>query len=58
MKNIKSIFSKEYEEILNIYKKLHLDGTELDSPEKTFDGKSLKFFFHPIKQIIESTKSN
>ena len=26
--------------------------------ESLFDGKSLKFFFHPIKKIINSTKSN
>ena len=50
-------FSKEYKDILEVYKKLHLNGTELDSAENTFDGKSLKFFFQPIKQVIELTKS-
>ena len=50
-------FSKEYKDTLEIYKKLHLNGTEFDSAENTFDGKSLKFFFQPIKQVIELTKS-
>lgn len=50
-------FSKEYKDTLEIYKKLHLNGTEFDSAENTFDGKSLKFFFQPIKQIIDFTKS-
>ena len=53
-----SSFSKEYKDTLEIYKKLHLNGTELDSAKNTFDGKSLKFFFQPIKQIIDLTKSN
>ena len=50
-------FSKEYKETLKIYKKLHLNGTEFDSAENTFDGKSLKFFFKPIKQVIELTRN-
>ena len=50
-------FSKEYKDTLEIYKKLHLNGTEFDSAENTFDGKSLKFFFQPIKQVIDLTKS-
>ncbi len=50
-------FSKEYTDILEIYKKLHLNGTEFDSAENTFDGKSLKFFFQSIKQVIDITKS-
>ena len=58
MKNKTNIFSREYEETLNIYKKLHVEGTEFDDAQNTFDGKSLRFFFHPIKQIIDSTKSN
>ena len=58
MKNITNIFSREYEETLKIYKKLHVEGTEFDNAQNTFDGKSLKFFFRPIKQIINSTKSN
>ena len=53
-----SSFSKEYKDTLEIYKKLHLNGTELDSAKNTFDGKSLKFFFQPIKQVIDLTKSN
>ena len=54
----KNLFSKEYQNTLEIYKELHTNGTDLESPEKTFDGKSLKFFFHPIKQVIDLTKSN
>ena len=57
MINTKIVFSKEYEKTLNVYKKLHLEGTKFDSPENTFDGKSLKFFFNPIKQIIDSSNS-
>ena len=56
--NNNNFFSKEYRETLEIYKKLHLDGTGLESAKNTFDGKSLKFFFHPIKQVINFTKSN
>ena len=52
-----SYFSKEYKDTLEIYKKLHLNGTDLESAENTFDGKSLKFFFQPIKQVIDLTKS-
>ena len=51
-------FSKEYKDTLEIYKKLHLNGTDFDSAKNTFDGKSLKFFFQPIKQVINLTKSN
>ena len=58
MNNENKSFSKEYKDTLEIYKKLHLNGTELDSAENTFDGKSLKFFFQPIKQVIDLTKSN
>jgi len=50
-------FSKEYKDTLEIYKKLHLNGTEFDNPENIFDGKSLKFFFQPIKQIVDLTQS-
>ena len=53
-----NIFSKEYQNTLNFYKEFHSKGTNLESPENTFDGKSLKFFFHPIKQVINLTKSN
>ena len=44
MRDIKSISNKKYEEILHIYKKLRSFRIELDSPEKIFDGKSLRFF--------------
>jgi len=57
MISTKNIFSKEYEKTLNVYKKLHLEGTKFESPENTFDGKSLIFWFHPIKQIIDSSNS-
>ena len=57
MNNKNNSFSKEYKDTLEIYKKLHLNGTGLDSAKNTFDGKSLKFFFQPIKQIIDLTKS-
>ncbi len=58
MKNINNSFSKEYHDTLELYKKLHLNGTDLDSAKNTFDGKSLKFFFQPIKQVIDLTKSS
>ncbi len=54
---MKNYFSKEYKDTVEIYKKLHLNGTGFDSAENTFDGKSLKFFFQPIKQVINITKS-
>jgi len=57
MSDKQNSFSKEYQNILEIYKDLHSKGTSLESPENTFDGKSLKFFFHPIKQVIDLTKS-
>ena len=37
---------------------MHIEGTILEDAQNTFDGKSLKYFFHPIRQIIHSTKSN
>ena len=52
MKNKTNIFSREYAEIINLYKKLHVTGTEFDDAQNTFDGKSLKFFFHPIKHFV------
>jgi hypothetical protein len=55
--NNNNTFSKEYKDTLEIYKNLHLNGTELETAENTFDGKSLKFFFQPIKQVIDLTKS-
>ena len=50
-------YSKEYEQLKNIYKKLHKEGTSLESAENIFDGKSLKFFFKAIKQVITITNS-
>ena len=44
IKNKITIFSREYEETLNLYKKMHVDGTAFDEAQNTFDGKSLKFF--------------
>ena len=44
VKNKINIFSREYEETLNLYKKMHVEGTEFDDAQNTFDGKSLKFF--------------
>ena len=35
---------------------MHVEGTEFDDAQNTFDGKSLKFFFHSIKQIIYSIR--
>ena len=57
MKNKNKLFSDEYDKTLEIYKKLHTEGTQYDSPENTFDGKSLRFFFNPIRQVIELTNS-
>ena len=36
---------------------MHNNGTIWDDAESTFDGKSLKYFFSPIKQVIDLTKS-
>ena len=58
MKNETNIFSREYEETINLYKKLHVKGTKFCYAKNIFDGKSLKFFFQPIKQVIDLTKSN
>ena len=51
------IFSQKYKETINLYKNMHLNGTGNIVAEETFDGRSLKFFFHPIKQIIQITNS-
>ena len=50
-------FSKEYEKIIRYYNKMHKEGSGDENPENIFDGKSLRFFFSPIKQLIEKTKS-
>ena len=39
------MYSKDYQETLNAYKKMHLEGTSNDDAENTFNGKSLRFFF-------------
>jgi len=54
---MKSKFSKDYQELIEIYKNLHAKGSYWGNANSTFDGKSLKFFFKAIKQVIESTKS-
>ena len=54
----KEIFSQEYENLINSYKKMHQEGTQYDDAKNTFDGKSLRFFFNSIKKIIEATKSD
>ncbi len=51
-------FSDEYEDLIKIYQNLHDYGTDKISSKTIFDGKSLKFFFKLIKQLIDSTKSN
>ena len=54
---MKNKFSKNYQNLIKIYADMHKNGTDRDDAKDTFDGKSLKYFFHPIKQIIDSTKS-
>ena len=44
----KEIFSQEYENLINSYKKMHQEGTQYDDAKNTFDGKSLRFFFNSI----------
>ena len=50
-------YSQDYNDTIKLYKKMHLEGTDFDNAENTFDGKSLKFFIEPIKKIILETKS-
>ena len=54
---MKNRFSKNYGDLLEVYKNLHQKGTNWGNADQTFDGRSLKFFFNPIKQIISITKS-
>ena len=54
---MKSKFSENYQNLIKIYADMHNNGTIWDDAESTFDGKSLKYFFSPIKQIIDLTKS-
>lgn len=53
----KNLFSNEYYQTLEFYKKLHNEGTDLEDAKNTFDGKSLRFYFKSINQIIKSTNS-
>ena len=55
--NAKNNFSENYQNLIKIYADMHNNGTIWDDAESTFDGKSLKYFFSPIKQIIDLTKS-
>ena len=54
---MKNKFSENYQDLIKIYADMHKNGIDRDDAKGTFDGKSLKYFFHPIKQIIDSTKS-
>ena len=54
---MKNKFSENYQNLIKIYAGRHNKGAIWDDAESTFDGKSLKYFFSPIKQIIDSTKS-
>ena len=45
--------SKEYIDLIKIYKKLHKYGTSLEKPKDTFDGKSLRDHVIAIKQLID-----
>ena len=57
-KNYSNRFSEEYNETINLYIKLHKDGSSSTDAQETFDGRSLKFFFNTIKIILEKTKSS
>ena len=54
---MKNKFSENYQDLIKIYADMHKNGTDRDDAKGTFDGKSLKYFFLPIKQIIDLTKS-
>ena len=54
---MKNKFSENYQNLIKIYADMHNNGTIWDDAESTFDGKSLKYFFSPIKQVIDLTKS-
>ena len=58
---MKNKFSGNYQDLIKIYADLHKNGTYWGhkklKAKDTFNGKSLKYFFHPIKQIIDLTKS-
>ena len=57
-KNYSNTFSKEYNETINLYIKLHKDGSSSTEAQETYDGRSLRFFFNAIKIILEKTKSS
>ena len=57
-KNYSNRFSEEYNETINLYIKLHKDGSSSTEAQETFDGRSLRFFFNAIKIILEKTKSS
>jgi len=54
---MKNKFTPEYDSLIKIYQDLHNYGTGKIPSETIFDGKSLKFFFKAIKQLIDLTKS-
>ena len=54
---MKNKFSKSYYNLIKIYDNLHTQGTKREEAKTTFDGKSLKYFFKPIKQVINLTES-
>ena len=53
-----SKYSQEYFDTIQLYKKLHAEGTNKLSAEQTFAGYSLIPWGLKIKQIIDFTKSN
>ena len=57
-KNNNYSFSQEYFDTIQLYKKLHSEGTKKLSPQQTFAGHSLMSWGLKIKQIIDITKSN
>ena len=54
---MKNKFSENYQDLIKIYADMHNNGTDWNNAEDTYDGRSLKYFFKPIKQIIDLTKS-
>ena len=41
---MKNKFSKNYDDLLEIYKNFHQEGTKWGNAKETFDGRSLKKF--------------
>ena len=54
---MKNKFSENYQDLIKIYTDMHNNGTHLANASNTYDGRSLKYFFKAIKQIIDLTKS-